>query len=608
MTSIFTRLSLTAAITVWGFGWTPGVAAQEVAYTVSMPHLTAGLLHVTLEIGNAPDDVIEVAMPAWSPGGYSLHWASKNVQELWAEDGDGQVLEAVQVDTSRWRIRPVAAMVRVHYKVFVGQRAMDDTHARISGTRSLMYVVGSPPYPASGPVTITVEGPEGWTFATGLEAIRPGVFMAPDYDTLIDSPIDVAEHLDLLVFEDHGANYEIAILNPHGYDRDMLRDEIRAIVAEQVEMMGGAPFERYVFLLTGQNRRGGGLEHLNSTTISFKRYDTLTSADYHRLQFLIAHEFFHLWNVKRIRPEILGPFDYSRPQHTRNLYVSEGMSDYYGSLSVTRAGLWSRKDFYAELATVIRTLQRAPGRLITSVESASWNSWTRSDNAAHTGISYYIKGSLIGLLIDLEMRARTNGHKSLDDVFRYLLSEHGLPKPGFAEQRGFREAVERVTAEGGGERDFSDLFRRYVSGVEELDYNAALSHVGLRLETSTGPPRRSFGVTTSVDADHLVVSAIPPSGAGYDAGLMTGDIILMLNDDRAVPSTIEARLQLKASGDLVELLVVRGDRLVTVPVRLQEDRETTYRIVEIPNASGRAISLRDAWLQPYLARTVGVSR
>ena len=600
MKSLCTRMSVTAAAVI-GLAWVPNAAAQEVAYTVSMPHLTGELLHVTMEIANAPGDALDVAMPAWSPGGYGLHWASKNVQEIRAEDGTGRALDAVQVDTARWRIQPVEAMVRVHYKVFVGSRDMDDSHARISGTRSLMYVVGPASYPASGAVTITVEAPDGWTFATGLEALRPGVFTAPDYDTLIDSPIDVAEHLDLLTFQDHGARYEIVIRNPHGYDRDLLRDEIQAIVAEQAEMMGGAPFDRYVFLLTGQNRRGGGLEHLNSTTISFKRYDSLTSADYHRLQFLIAHEFFHLWNVKRIRPEILGPFDYSGPQHTRNLYVSEGMSDYYGYLSVTRAGLWSHPEFYAELATVIRTLQRAPGRLITSVESASWNAWTRSDNAAHTGISYYIKGNLIGLLIDLEMRARTDGKKSLDDVFRYLLAEHGLPKPGFAEDGGFREAVEAITAEGGGARDFSDLFRRYVSGVEELDYNVALRHVGLRLETTEGKPQRSLGVTTMVDADRLVVSAMHPSGAGYEAGLMIGDVLLMLDDDRAVPSTCDVRLQAKAAGDEVELLVMRGDRLVNLAVRLQEDRETTYRIVEVANASSRATSLRDAWLAPYAA-------
>ncbi len=598
MTNPLTRLTLTAAIAV-GLAWAPNVAAQEVAYTVSMPHLTSGLLHVTVAIGNAPDDTIDVAMPAWSPGFYALQWPSKNVQEVWAEDGDGRALEAIQVDTSRWRIRPVASMVRVHYKVFVGQRAMDDSHATIAGTRSLMYVVGTPPYPVGGPVTITVEAPVGWTFATGLEAVGPGIFTAPDYDTLVDSPIDVAARMDLLSFDDHGARYEVAIRNPHGYDRDMLRDEIQAIVAEQAEMMGGVPFDRYVFLLTGQNRRGGGLEHLNSTTISFKRYDSLTSADYHRLQFLIAHEFFHLWNVKRIRPEILGPFEYSGPQHTRHLYVSEGITDYYAYLSVTRAGLWSRPDFYAELATVIQTLQRAPGRLVTSVEASSWNTWTRSDNAAHTGISYYIKGSLIGLLIDLELRERTNGRKSLDDVLRYLLAEHGLPKPGFSEADGFRTAVERIASDGGGDADFSDFFRRYVSGVEELDYNAALRHVGLRLETDEGPPTRSLGVTTSIDADRLVVAAMPPSGAGYEAGLMTGDILLMLEGDRAVPSTFEARLQSKAAGDMVELLVVRGDRLVTVPVPLQEDRETTFRIEELLDAPARAITLRDAWLQPY---------
>ena len=328
--------------------------AQDVDYTLTISQPTARLVDVSMDITNAPGDTLDVAMPIWTPGGYGPVWFAKNVQELHAEDADGNSLETRLVGTSQWRVVHNGRDVRVSYKVYVpprrGYAQLDDVHFRLTGVATLMYVLGDEPYPAPGALTLKIEAPEGWQMATGLVETAPGEFTAPDYDTLVDAPVEVAEELEVLVFEDHDASYEVFIRNSHNLDRELFIDEIRKIVHEQAEMMGGVPFDRYVFLMTGINTRGGGLEHLNSTTISFKRYDDPSSPDYHRLQFLIAHEFFHLWNVKRIRPEILGPFDYSSPQHSKNIYVSEGITDYYGYLTVARTGIWSREEFYAELA------------------------------------------------------------------------------------------------------------------------------------------------------------------------------------------------------------------------------------------------------------------
>ncbi len=584
--------------------------AQEVRYTVSMPKPTTGMLDVVMEISNPPGETLDVAMPMWTPGGYSTAWFARNVQELWAEDESGGALQARQVGTSRWRIGstdPVST-VRLHYRVFTGRTGrqrttprMDDSHVSIHGPAVFMYLIGTPPYPAPGSLTVTIDTPEGWMLATGLESVAPGVFTAPDYDTLIDAPIEAATYLDKFSFEDHGALYEITIRNPHDYDREAFTEEIRRIVSEQAEMMGGVPFDRYVFLLTGINTRGGGLEHLNSTTISFKRYDDTSSPDYQRLQFLIAHEFFHLWNVKRIRPEILGPFDYSKPQHTRNLHVSEGMTDYYGYLTVARAGLWSRELFYEELAKVIETHQSAPGHLVTSAEAASFNAWTPSDNRAYTGISYYTKGSLIGLLLDMEIRGRTENRRTLDDVFRRLLAQYGLPKPGFPEDGGFQDVVEAVTKEGDGNADFSEFFEMYVAGLEELDYNGGLRYVGLELEVNEKEDEfaPSLGLTTEESGGQITVTAVDFEGAGYEAGMMIDDIIVALDGERAVPQTFDTRIRSLGVGGEAGLLVLRGDRLITVPVRLEEDRPLEYKIVEDPDASRAAVRTRDDWLQPY---------
>ena len=577
----------------------PAIArAQTVSYTVSIPKPTSSLLHVAMEIRGAQGASVDVAMPAWSPGSYNLHWAAKNVQRFAAQDGNGRSLAAAMVDTSVWRIKPTAPAIRVTYDVYMGTGIVNDTHATIVGTRSLMYLVGRAPYPAPGALTVTVDAPPGWKLATGLDAVRPGVYTASDYDTLVDAPIEVSPELEVITFEDSGATYEIVIHARHNYDTARLRDDVRKIVAEEARLMGGAPYKRYVFFFHGTNGGSGGLEHLNSTQITFGRYAQDNADAYHRFQFVIAHEFYHLWNVKRIRPEVLGPFDYSRPQHTRNLYVSEGMTSYFAALSLVRSGVWDRATFYDDLAKNIQELQTQPGHLLTSAEMSSWLTWNRPDNTANVTISYYTKGQILGTLLDLELRGRTGNKKSLDDVFRQLLAEHGLPKPGFAEDGGFRGAVEKVAAAGAAAGDFGDFFTRYVSGLDELPYDAMLTRAGLKLEITRAPAARSIGVTTRTDADRLIVDSVPPSGAGYDAGLMPGDVLLALDEERVMTATFAARLNDRRAGANVKLQVMRGDRLLTLPVTLQEDRKPTYKIVEDPAASPAVRALRDAWLKP----------
>ncbi|MEE2992616.1 MAG: PDZ domain-containing protein [Gemmatimonadota bacterium] len=576
----------------------PVTWAMEVSYTVAVVRPTTGLIDVTVEIRNASGASLDIAMPAWTPGGYGLMWWVKNVQQLHAEDGAGRVLAARQVDTSQWRISPLAPMVKVRYKLYVPKRLMDDIHVKLMGPSTFMYVVGESPYPAAGPVTLHIEAPEGWVIATGLERLKPGVYTAPDYDTFIDAPIEIADHFDRMTFKDHGANYDIFIRNAHNYDRDNFSNTIKHIVSELAEMMGGAPYDRYVFLMTGQNRRGGGLEHLNSTNISFKRYDSAASSDYRRLIYVIAHEVFHAWNVKRIRPSILGPFDYSRPQHTRNLYISEGITSYYGMLTLARQGIWTREVFYEELSKEIKSLQTSPGRLITSAEDASWNAWITPGNKAHTFIDFYTKGNLLGLLLDMEIRERTNNRKNLDDVFRRLLAEYGLPKPGFPED-GLQSAVEAVTVEGKGDSEYTQFFADYIAGVVELDYDRALKQVGLKLEITRGDPEPSLGLETEVEGSVPVVSAIDFDGAAYKAGIMPRDILLTVAGERVVEQTFASRLKSMQIGDEVDVMVMRDDRILTISLILETHRPATYKIIEDPQAFPGATAVGNAWLKPY---------
>src|SRR5262249_1175270 len=314
-------------------------------------------------------------------------------------------------------------------------------------------------------------------------------FQAPDYDTFIDASIVAGSNFQINRFEYEGVPYSLVFIGHGDFDREKMTGDVKTVVSYLVDMMGGAPFKKYVFFLRASARPGaGGVEHLNSTDISLAAYGTMLPASYSHFIFVIAHEFFHLWNVKRIRPAILGPFDYTREQNTRNLYVSEGMTSYWAAIGLKRSGLWSEQDYFDEFLKQLKQLQTSPGRHIMSLERSSWDTWNRSDDADNDSIDYYNKGELLGNILDLEIRYRTKNKKSLTDVFLYLLKTHGLPRPGFEEKRGFRDAVELITREAAPDNaDFGDFFSRYISGVDEIPWNQFLDHAGLELQEKKGP-------------------------------------------------------------------------------------------------------------------------
>jgi predicted metalloprotease with PDZ domain len=352
------------------------------------------------------------------------------------------------------------------------------------------------------------------------------------------------------------------------------------------------------------------MEHLNSTQIITR--GSLASSLDETLE-TAAHEFFHLWNVKRIRPAILGPFDYSREQNTRNLYVSEGMTSYWAALGLKRSGIWSRKDYFENLATQISTLQSAPGRKLMSVERSSWDTWSHGDNAANAAIDYYNKGELLGNLLDLEIRFRTDNRRSLDDVFHYLLKNYGLPKPGFEEVHGFRDAVESIVREAAPQRaDFGDFFAKYVSGVEEIPWNDFLVHAGLSLEEKKDPPTPYIGISTGntlpspsgffgapptiLPTGQLGVTNVAPDSPAREAGLDVGDILIAMDGDRVDAATFAQRLSEKRVGSTIALAVMRRDRLITVNVAVASTENIAYSIKERPDASEAQKLVFTSWL------------
>jgi predicted metalloprotease with PDZ domain len=355
---------------------------------------------------------------------------------------------------------------------------------------------------------------------------------------------------------------------------------------------------------------GGGLEHLNSTALIMRRFAFRPEAAWDDFLSLVAHEYFHLWNVKRIRPDALGPFDYTGENYTRLLWVAEGITSYYENILLRRAGMISDKEYLTTIANAIRGLQNTPGRLEQSIEEASFDAWIKyyrpDENSLNSAISYYDKGAIVGLLLDLEIRRRSAGAKSLDDVMRYLYNESAKKNRNYTPEDFQRTAEQMAGA------SLDDFFRRYVRGREELDYNAAFAAVGLQLQTNaaaaaTGTstsaeaakpaaPKAYFGANLRQDADRLLVSSVPAGTPAYNQGITFGDQIVALDGGRVTLQTFNARLEERKPGDEVRLSVFRLDELRNVTIKLGGRAEESYRIVPLAQQTPEQKRLYDAWL------------
>jgi predicted metalloprotease with PDZ domain len=463
--------------------------APEISYTVAMPKPWTHLLEVEMRVQipanvNAPNEN-DLIMPVWTPGRYLIHEFGRNVQDF-AADANGRAVDWEKVNKDSWRVKTNGARQwRVTYRVYANEltvrtNELNSDHAFWNNAALLMYPDGS----LNNPSTLRVIPPPGWRVATGLppaptDMRSPTVFRAENFDILYDSPVEVSnfKEIDFLI---SNRLHRIVIDGDGNYDPNRMRADVQKIAEAEIAMFAVIPYHDYTFILHLRANTYGGLEHLNSTALGFRRFNFATESGWQGFHDLVAHEFFHLWNVKRIRPDALGPFDYTKENYTRSLWVGEGITEYYGRLMVRRAGLVSDRDYLDGLARRIQNFQNIPGRLEMSAEEASFNAWIKElrpdENSVNSRISYYAKGELLGFLLDLQIRQRTQNTKSLDDVMRYLYHEFYEKNRNYT-PADFQKACEVIAG-----ASLEDFFAQYVRGVKELPYNEILSAAGLRLE------------------------------------------------------------------------------------------------------------------------------
>ena len=593
----------------------------DISFTVAMPRPHTHLLEVDVAIkrtANGPEQE-QLIMPVWTPGSYLVREFARHVQDFTATDAAGQQLKWEKTNKDTWRIATNGARDwHARYRVYANELSvrtseLNSGHAFWNNANILMYLDGY----LQSPSTVRVLAPDVWKVATGLPAVlgQKNTFRAENFDILYDSPFEVS-NFKTLIFNVKGVAHRIVIDGEGNYDPERMRRDVQKIVETEVELMGGeVPYHDYTFIL--HLRGGGGLEHLNSTALGYPRFgfrasggERATSSapnptdqpdrEYRGFLSLVSHEFFHLWNVKRIRPDALGPFDYTQENYTKMLWVAEGITDYYADVVLRRAGLVSEGEYLSASARAMQTLQNTPGRLVQSAEESSFDSWIKyyrqDENSVNSQVSYYEKGALLGLLLDLEIRKRSGGAKSLDDVMRYLYAEYYKQNRNYGPV-DFQKACELMA--GGSLEEF---FNRYVRGKDELDYNAALAAAGLRLDivasaTGRATDRVFFGADLRQTDDRLMVEHVYAGSPAYDQGLNTGDQIVAIDNLRVTSNFFNARLAEKKPGDLINLTIFRFDELSTLLIKLGPGHEGTFRIVPLATQTEAQKKIYRDWLR-----------
>ncbi|MCU1285557.1 MAG: putative protease with the C-terminal domain [Acidobacteriales bacterium] len=590
--------------------------SAPVRYSVTTdPQPATHMLHISMEVNGVKEQSVDVAFPAWAPGAYRIGDNWRQVQEFAATDSAGAALKFEKTDKQTWRVWRGSGKddkITVNYNLYSAD--FNEQGAYLRGPSVFMYVVGKAPYPLGGAVSLKLNLPASWKTQTGMDSgPEANTFVAPDYDTFVDSSVVTGDNWEQTQFEYHGVPHYIVFIGKGNFNKQLITDDTKRVVSTLTDMMEGAPYKKYVFFLRARPGNGsGGLEHLNSTDITFSANATHASrANYSRFLFVVAHEYFHLWNVKRIRPQILGPFDYSHEQNTRNLYVSEGMTSYWAALGLRRSGLWSQQEYNDEVAKQIESLQNAAGRKMMSVELSSWDTWNSGSNAANNRIDYYNKGELLGNLLDLEIRQRTQNKRTLLDVFHYLNKNYALPKPGFEEKQGFRNAVEVITKEAApNNSDFGDFFAKYVSGTSEVSWNDYLTHAGLTLDSKPGKADSTIGITTGrniastfpgapptvLPEGQIGVTGIKSGSAAAAAGFDIGDVIVALNGDQVTATNYADLWKEQKPGSEVTFTVFRRGSLKRIPVTVGQDSTTTYAIKEVANPSDLQKQILSSWM------------
>ncbi|MEA1886588.1 MAG: PDZ domain-containing protein [Bacteroidota bacterium] len=572
-----------------------------VIYTVTMDKPNTHYYHVSMAVNNMPGDYAEFKLPNWTPGYYCIMDYAKNVTSFEAADVDGGSLEWEKTNKNTWKVHKQGVNdIVIEYDVYshnvsVAEPYLDYGRAFISPAAIFMYPSGR----LNLPSTIKIIPYHEWeSVCTGLEPVEgvPYTFYAGDYDILFDSPI-LAGNMKIIDFEIDDISYTVSVEKPGNTDLTLFINDLRKVIPAATGLIGDIPYEHYTFLI--MDRGMGGLEHANSMAV-YSRGDFYGREGSERnkgwMNF-ITHEFFHLYNVKSIRPAGLWPIDYDKENYTDLLWVSEGFTVYYEYIIMNRAGLLSGDDVLNYLGNTIRSYESIPGSDYQSVAESSFDTWinffSRSSNAMNATISYYHKGCALGMLLDLAIRHETGNEKSLDDVMRKLYYKYYKDlKRGFTGDE-FRTECELIAG-----TSLDEIFDVYVSTTADVDYNKYLAYAGLDIDLDEEPLTGSYlGAETRNINGETVITSILRNSPAWEYGLSVNDVILEVDGqpfgDRSLSDILRSTTPLDTLDFKVKHRYLERD----ISVITDTLKSVSYKISALPDPDSSQLKILNSWIQ-----------
>ncbi|MDS0257240.1 hypothetical protein ApAK_06080 [Thermoplasmatales archaeon AK] len=585
---------------------------MKIQYSLEMSKPQSHFLEVTMRVEDFSDDTLVLTMPAWTPGSYEIMDFARFVRNLHAT-ADGVELEAQKKDKSTWKVATKGnRSIRISYEVFaheldVHTSHLDSHHAFINGTGVFFYIDGYKDQSAE----LVIKPPSGWGISTGLEKLGENRFRAVNYDILVDSPIEIGNHR-VLNFQVDGKEHEIVLCGSGNEDAEKLKADVKKIVEGYAKLFGHLPYKKYVFiyhLVNSEEERTGGLEHLNSTAINVDRFTFSPFEKYKSFLSVTSHEFFHLWNVKRIRPVELGPFNYREENYTTMLWMAEGFTNFYGYLMLYRVGLIDQKEYLKHICESMRTHDLFSGSFRTSASESSFDTWVKlykpTPNNYNNYVSYYLKGELLGFMLNARIIEATNGSKSLDDFYRHLMDKFNKDGKGYTE-KDVLTALKEISG-----KDFSEFYETYVRKPTPVDFEAEMKRIGLvlkkgykKIDDREPESKPSIGLIIRNSGGKYVVDGVIEGSPAEISGIAPKDELVAVEgfrfNERFVKEITENARKLKMDNLMdfekrgsVKVHFFRDGELHETSCALRPAFPEYYEASEDANASPSALTVRE---------------
>lgn len=574
---------------------TPAIA-PSFHHTVALPQPTNHLFEVRFEIQGWATDVLDLKFPVWTPGSYLVREYVRHLQGFTALDGQGQPLLWHKVSKNHWQVEAQGTSnITIQYKIFANELTVRTNHLDIThgyfNPAAMFFRV--PDYEETA-IALTIIPPSNWHISTPLPtASQPNTFVAANFDELVDSPFEIGTHA-LYNFEVLGKPHQWAIWGEGNLNIERLLADTQKIIETEAALFEGLPYDHYLFLLHLSANAYGGLEHKSACSLIYSRFGLQSEDGYQKFMSLVAHEFFHLWNVKRIRPKGLEVFDYDQENYTDSLWFCEGTTSFYDLVIPLRAGIYDAKCYLNKVSEAITQLQTIPGRKVQPVSESSFDAWIKlyrpDANSRNAQVSYYLKGELVSFLLDLLIRAQHQNRRSLDDVMRQLWQQFGQPEVGFTRKQ-LKAIFESVA-----EIDLTSFWSGYIDGTAELPFDEILAPFGLTLKAEVSNPAPYLGLTVKTEHGAAIIKFVEAGSPAEQAGIEPGDELLAISNFRVSADQLNDRLQHYKPQDTISITVFHQDMLRECAVTLGKPLPNRWTLQPIAQPTAVQRELFQGWL------------